>query len=84
MANLSVRRQQGVEQCLVWAERQGYWLSRTVCRDYAADKGLGIGIYDLGSYGEEIEFFDTPEAAAKAQEPGITYNLHKPLTGVPE
>lgn len=75
-------RSKEVEQALVWAQRQGYYKGREVCAAYAEQHGLGIGVYDLGGYGEEVEFFDTPDAAAKAQEPTPgKWNPHKPLAG---
>lgn len=72
-------RNKEVEAALIWAQRQGYVDGAKACAIYAAVNGLGIGLYDPGIYGDEVEFFDTPAAAAEAQKatPG-KYNPHKP------
>lgn len=72
-------RNKEVEAALIWAQRQGYVDGAKACAIYAAVNGLGVGLYDPGIYGDEVEFFDTPAAAAEAQKatPG-KYNPHKP------
>lgn len=57
------KRIPSVEEALDWAYRQGYSAARRAADDYTAANGSAFVLADLGTYGDKLEFYDSPEEA---------------------
>lgn len=53
-----------VEECLDWAYRSGYVGAESAAKEYADAHMLVVSKYDLGQYGDQLEFKSTADPTA--------------------